>query len=134
MNKTKECTVCPIGTGVKNVSEFSKSKKGKYGVSSICKTCINKRRLERDRTRSGLIKRIYKDQIKSSKKRSHVGPSYTLDELISFCMSSSDFLRLYRDWRNSGYEKMLSPSIDRRDDYEPYSIDNIRVLLKEEEM
>ena len=44
--KTKVCTTCRVE---KELSEFHKSKKGKYGVNSRCKVCIKKYDKERNK-------------------------------------------------------------------------------------
>jgi len=42
-------------------------------------------------------------------------------------LSNSEFHLLHKDWVDSDYEKWLVPSIDRKDDYKSYSLDNIQI-------
>jgi len=77
------------------------------------------------RTKIGLSYRIYSHQKENSKRRGHNAPSYSLDEFREWLFSQNNFEYLYNNWKNCNYEKMLSPSVDRIDDYKGYSIDNI---------
>ena len=55
-------------------------------------------------------------------------PNYTREELEGFIFSQPKFEILYSNWANSDFDKNLIPSIDRKDDYKPYTIDNIRLI------
>lgn len=39
-----------------------------------------------------------------------------------------EFVRLFKEWRDSGYEKMLVPSIDRIDCMRGYTFDNMQII------
>ena len=79
------------------------------------------------RTKNGLIAIIYSNQRKNSKKRKHEAPAYTKNELRAWMFSKEEFHHLFHLWRVSGYDKLLKPSVDRLDDYEPYNFSNIQV-------
>jgi len=57
-----------------------------------------------------------------------------LDRNIFYSWSQSDpmYISLYNEWVLSGYERRLSPSIDRIDSLIGYNIDNIRWITHSE--
>ena len=118
----KQCTKCKE---VKELSEFSKQKVNKDGLQGSCKKCVAIRIRNYYRTKEGRLKCIYDHQIQSSKKRGHERPAYTRQEFIDKYIDNKEYLSLYSKWVSSGYDKMLSPSFDRLDDYKPYSFDNL---------
>jgi hypothetical protein len=76
------------------------------------------------RTEKGVIRVIYKAQKINSKHRKHPLPRYTKEELKKW-LYANGFKELFNGWVNSGYQKNFKPSIDRIDDFKPYSFDNI---------
>lgn len=110
---------------IKNKEEIKKRNK-EYRVKNIVK--IKKQ----VRSKNGIIKRIYLDQIQSSKRRNHQPPLYTNEELKKWMFDQPNFEDLYNNWVDSGYEKMLKPSVDRLDDYKGYNFDNIQLMTWEE--
>ena len=76
----------------------------------------------------GLTNSIYSNQIGSSKKRQHPRPTYTLDELREWIKLQLNFRELFKEWKNSGYKRNSTPSIDRLNDGLGYSFDNIRLV------
>lgn len=109
----------------------------KDGYINVCIDC--KKKYQKDskndakyyKTKKGVIRVIYKTQIFSSKKRNHVLPLYTKDELREWLFLNG-FEKLYQNWVKSGYKKYQKPSVDRLDDYKPYSLDNIRLVTWQE--
>ena len=130
-NITKICSKCKIE---KNSSSFWVRKERKGGLYSACIKCKTTAALNKKRTKSGLVYSIYGDQLSTSKKRKHVPPSYTAEELFEFLTTNQEFNEIYNGWVSSGYKKMLRPSIDRNNDYLPYSFDNITVMTWQENM
>lgn len=47
---------------------------------------------------------------------------------------NSDYDKIYKNWVNSGYEKKLTPSIDRLDPKKNYTLDNIRICSLHENL
>lgn len=84
------------------------------------------------RSKKGIVTTIYGSQKKSSKRRGHPLPNYTLKELRDWMHSQPDFDILYKEWVKSGFDSKKKPSCDRIDDYAPYTIDNIRLVTWEE--
>lgn len=54
-------------------------------------------------------------------------PDYSLEELRKWMLAQPNFESLYQAWISTGFNKMQKPSVDRIDDYKPYSLDNIQL-------
>lgn len=122
--------ICPRCNLTKPLNEFCKRKdKGsKIGVISHCKSCRIKAGKEYRHTKSGLICRIYNGQKKVSKRRGHDLPTYTLQELRNWCFNQEIFHELFEAWEESGFRITLTPSCDRMNDYEGYSLDRLQLM------
>lgn len=92
-----------------------------------CFECRALNEANRRKTVRGLIYGIYNSQKLSSKKRGHNPPDYTKEELFDWITNQKVFYKLYYDWIKFGYDKMFIPSCDRKDDYLPYSFNNINL-------
>ena len=128
--RTKRCVRCGK---VKPISEFYKHKKMADGYRNICKDCINKQTREKkgwlkwDKTEKRVIRAIYKVEVRSSKQRNMPLPAYTRQELKEW-LYKHNFKELYDKWVDSGYNKYLKPSVDRLNDFKPYTFSNIRLV------
>lgn len=120
----KKCTVCGV---VKTIDCYHKEKKKKDGHKNICKDCVNKQSEKYKKSKEGVSKVIYGDQIKSSKRRGHSLPTYSSKWLQEWMFNNPEFHRLYDIWVISGYKKMMKPSIDRIDDNIGYTEYNIQL-------
>ena len=76
--------------------------------------------------------RIYANQKVRSKSRSHSLPSYSKKQLHAWVINQHNFNELYNNWIMSGYDKYKTPSVDRKDDYKSYTLDNIRLITWKE--
>lgn len=123
------CATCKIE---KHKKEFNKRTDRKKGICSSCKKCTAEKKRNYRKTIDGLISRIYENQILHSKDRKHNPPLYTKKELKEWLFSQELFYKLYDNWKKSNYKKELCPSIDRKNDYKGYSIDNIQLMTWEE--
>ena len=121
MIQEKQCTTCKK---IKPSSDFGKDKRISHGLSSSCKTCINKKAREVCRTKSGLLSRIYNGQIYNSRQRGHTPPNYSISDFKNKFINDEAFCKLHNEWVESGYEKGMSPSFDRKDNSKGYSFDN----------
>ncbi len=95
-----------------------------YSKSYKCKYCIK----SNERTVEGVISKIYTTQRTSSKKRGHPMPTYTAEELKNFILSHECFMPMYNGWIDSGFQSKMKPSIDRKKDDKPYTINNIMLV------
>ncbi len=102
-----------------------------------CKTCCKINMQKYLRTEKGLISQIYSDQRGSSKKRGHIQPNYTKEDL-SLWMYKNNFKKLYNTWIKSEYNKELKPSCDRHSETEldydskPYCLTRLRLITWKE--
>lgn len=119
----KQCTTC---FKYKNLSYFYSSKSKKGGYQSECKFCMCLRRKEYIHTMLGLLGQIYTNQKCNSKKRNHTPPNYSLKKFRTWALSKKEFHVLYEHWVKSDYQKAVTPSADRMDDYKPYTFSNLR--------
>lgn len=105
----------------------------------LCRSCANKarpkkevsekfNRLDHYHTVDGHMTSIWNGQRKRSAEKGWPEPAYSREELITWVKAQSHSAALYAAWESSGYSKNLAPSIDRLDDYKPYSFDNIRLV------
>ena len=89
--------------------------------------------LKYERTKHGKLMRIYRNMksriegVQWHKAHLYAG-KYLLpkDEFYVWAMMSPDFHRLYAEWVESGYERKLAPSVDRKDSsigYRPWNME-----------
>ncbi len=67
----------------------------------------------------------YKNQLGHSRVRGHDAPAYSLSELRVWLDKNTDYDKIYDKWVESGYDKNLKPSIDRKNDSKGYTFSNI---------
>lgn len=113
----KRCTRCEL---LKSHEDFS-------ATSAVCKPCVVDRNREYWRTPPGRMSQIFAVQTVSSRARNHPLPAYTRKVLYQWAVDRGLFALADR-WRESGYEKDLTPSVDRLDATQPYTLDNIRLV------
>ena len=80
------------------------------------------------KTKKGVISGIYRNQTRSSKQRNMDLPDYTNEQLQLWCLEQPIFHKLFKKWEKSNYYKDLKPSVDRLDDYKPYTFDNVQLM------
>jgi hypothetical protein len=127
----KKCSRCG---DVKLLKDFSFNKATKSGFMCSCKECDKLKAKIYRKTKKGLVYSIYSNQTLHSKQKGKSKPSYSLNELRTWLFSQELFHKLYDNWVESGYDRMLIPSIDRKNDYKSYSFDNIQLMTWKENM
>jgi len=120
--------LCPKCGEYLDFCEFSKKKSNIDGLQCWCKNCNEKYNLKYRRTINGLCSRIYASQVLHSKNRNHSIPEYSKNDLKEWLASQRLFYEIYDKWVESNYGKKLIPSVDRINDNEGYSIDNIQLM------
>ena len=123
--KYKICEDCGKN---KSVDRFYKNKSAPDGLFNICKGCRRVQRTKRERTKDGCLRKIHDSQKHTSKNKGFSPPSYSADWLVEWGMAQEKYHNMYDSWVKSGYNKWLRPSIDRIDDYKPYTKDNIQLM------
>lgn len=126
----KTCTKCGIE---KELTDFGVHPLARDGKQTRCNDCLNIKTKEYRKTINGLVTKIYGNQRQNSKTREHLPPNYTRDELYDWIISQKNFKELYSNWVESDYEIKLLPSVDRKNDDKPYTLENLlRVCTWEE--
>ena len=115
----------------KNLDLFYNCSSNIDGKQGRCKKCSENKRKEKYRDKKERIKVIYRQQVSRCKAKWWPPPKYSKKELIERCLSNEDYHKIYENRASCWYAKDMVPSIDRLNDYETYSFDNIQVLTWE---
>jgi hypothetical protein len=99
----------------------------------------NKVTVRYEKTKNGFLMRLYRNmQSRTSgiqKQKFHLYRGCELlprDEFYEWSKSSEAFHELFRVWESSGYERKLTPSVDRKDSDFGYSINNMEWVTHSE--
>jgi hypothetical protein len=123
--RSKLCTSCkqylPKNNFAINITSYDK-------LFIHCNSCA----LKHSRTINSKINSIYRRQRKSSIKREHILPIYSLEWFTEWCLNNKIFITLFNNWVNSGYNTDLAPSVDRVNNEIGYTETNIQVMTWKE--
>lgn len=97
----------------------------------MCKVCVCVRNKAYWQTPYGRISYIINTQKTNSRVRGHVAPDYTQNELYDWACEQG-LLSMVAVWAAAGYDKQLTPSIDRLDTTHGYTLGNIRLVTWKE--
>lgn len=136
----QKCVVkCP------DCSEHREVRYDAYNASetSCCRSCTNLRRPTKPEeelfdwkayyhSKVGKLAHLFQQQKFRCKEKGWEAPKYSQEEITNWGLSSITFHTLFEQWEASGFQKHLSPSIDRLDDYKTYSLDNIQIVTWQE--
>lgn len=126
---TKLCKKCNI---IKPLEEFTKRKDGADGYRYECLLCNKQKVVNFQKSKLGLSGCIYHDQVRHSKTRKHDKPQYSLKEFREWLFNQENFDDLYSNWIKSDFEKDKRPSVDRLNNLEGYSFNNIQLITWKE--
>ena len=100
------------------------------GYLNKCKDCtkldVKNNTTNYDFTEKGVIRVMYKTQVSNSKKRNMPPPNYRKG-LLRDWLYNNGFAKYYQKWVESGFAKKYKPSVDRIDDFKPYTLCNIQL-------
>ena len=125
MDTAKQCTTC--GT-IKPLNQFNRDKSRKGGLRHRCKACGAQGSNKYRKSFKGLTTDIYAAENRHSRARGHKPPQYTKAQLIDWLQSQPHFTELYNNWVDSDYYTDLKPSVDRLDNTQTYTLDNIQLV------
>ncbi len=74
------------------------------------------------KTPKGVLTNMY------SKMKSRNFVEFTLREFHSMFLNDKKFIRIFREWEKSNYNKQFKPSIDRIDNKKSYLMSNIQMM------
>ena len=107
----------------------------------VCKECIKERvrnnyiRVGKtyDNSYKGVIRVLYKTMKRHQKLRPHEEDKlpFTKQE-FKIWLEGNNYKSRYEVWVGSGYDSKLKPSVDRLNDFEGYSFDNMRLVTWED--
>ena len=86
------------------------------------------------RSKNGLVARIYSNQINNSKSSKRGRPRYSLDTLRKWVFAQDNFELLYNNWVESGYKKEKTLSVDRINPLYGYTLSNLQLMTWRENL
>ena len=92
---------------------------------------VKESRQRQKRTVKGWLTKVYSCMKKSSKKRTMPMPSFTKEDLSKWLDDNykEQFDVLFHNWIKNECLKDLTPSINRLNDYKPYTLDNLELVI-----
>lgn len=92
-----------------------------------------------ERTKKGKLMRNYRNMESRIKgiqwRKAHLYEGKALisrDKFYEWAINDPEFHRLFNEWERSGYDRKLSPSVDRKDSREGYELFNMEWVTHSE--
>ena len=102
----------------------------------MCSACL--RHTKRETRPSFYLGTCYSEMSRRVKTFDPLRPKYfgkkkcTKEEFMNRFLNDKTFLKLYKGWQDSGFQRRFSPSIDRIDNNGDYLLDNLQFLVHTE--
>jgi len=125
----KKCKAC---NKKKSLDEFYRNHKMADGRLNTCKRCW----IDKDRSKEGHIQKMWNSmnsRVKNNPSYQEFQISFTRKEFFGFVIGN-EYEEMHEAWVNSGYERGLCPTVDRIDPYKGYSIENIQIITREDNL
>jgi hypothetical protein len=113
----------------------------------ICKPCMKKNRMIKyretkgaawkkyEKTKKGFLMRLYRNMksrvtgVNKSKWHLYLGKELLpKQDFYEWALKNPDFHELFEEWEKSGYERRLTPSVDRIDSRHGYCVFNMEFV------
>lgn len=98
----------------------------KDGKGGWCKECLKKYNYLKTFTYKGRLQKIKTNMVKRAKAKGYE-VSISLDELIAWA-EVNNYAELYENWKQSKFNKELTPTPDRLNALLPYTLSNMQLL------
>ena len=92
-----------------------------------------------EKTKKGFLVRMYRNMKSRTagiqKKKAHLYEGLTLldkELFYDWALSSDEFHQMFKDWEDSGYDRRLTPTVDRIDSSIGYELHNMQWLTHSE--
>lgn len=92
-----------------------------------------------EKTKQGFLMRLYRNMssrvLGIQKQKQHLYLNKSLlsrEDFYSWANSSENFHYMFKVWEDSGYDRKLCPTVDRKDSSKGYEEDNMRWLTHSE--
>jgi len=130
--KKSKLKICKKCFTKKSIDLFDRDKSKRDGHRDLCKKCKKIAALLYNRTKEGIVTKIYSHQKLRSDRRGHPHPTYSKEELRDWLFSQPLFHILYDNWKRLDYQTYYKPSVDRIDNDIGYTMANIQLMTWKE--
>ncbi len=87
---------------------------------------------EKYRRIGNLIAKKYRNYKKNHRAIMLKDYPYSLEEFRTWILNKKEFIKLFKEWEESGFKRKLSPGLDRKDESKGYTFDNVIINTLEE--